>query len=427
MGDQNKVIHIEHGGSTNNNTEPPYDVIIQDDDQPEIFIFQNQQKMSNNKIIKFNLIDKSQTDYHISSQMWYYLSATIFQPVGLYPNIHIQAVIKKVFNETTNNTKYILLILSIPQQIIYRISLEQNEVTSLGRSNIMYHTTPLQPYLRILKLQISQNNNKLYGVAIDSRDYSIYNVIVEDWRYIDVSKVTIDKYIMKGNNNFYLFRSDNGLKQDVQQIEMVCTCPQKLMYFAVTKKKQYLLIWQDRFLMHLITLNYNENKKVCPQILQKIKILPEYSEDQLETYNIDEQEQLTFYGKLIFFIPPLYDKNFVIGFIDLNVYEIYLYHVNTKRMKKCMNNRIKDDLRKYITDYDCQHKTDHWITVQIIDEPNKRKDVINNFIRQAMKSFEFNIPQIINTIVMTYYYIQTIYLSKHNYDIFSFEVDQLFM
>ena len=150
-----------------NNTKPPYDIIIQNDNEPEIFILKknkNKNKSNPNKIniqiIKFNLIDESQTQYNITTEMSYYLSRTIFNPLCHYSNIQISSIIKRISNETTNEIKYVLLLLSTPQQIIYRISLEQEKVTSIGHCRIIYNSkvATLHPYLRILKFETSHKH-----------------------------------------------------------------------------------------------------------------------------------------------------------------------------------------------------------------------------------------------------------------------------
>ena len=344
----------------------------------------------------------------------------------------------RIIKESINNNetiKYIFLfILDVPSQRIHRISLldrfaEYPSKPGVILSHLTFRVTLNKPALFVLlRLMNDQNDNKLYGIAMNISDNSYHQFIYEDYKSMDTSWNT--KPIISTNaSDLYASPLDIHSQWIITKSNFY---PKYYIKYAVKNQQTYLLHWNSLFTMNLIRFNINTSTYNVDTITMK----PDYSSQELirscasNTNSNFKKNLLTFtvWSRLFLFITPLYDNNFYIAFIDVNIYQIYLYHVHNKQMMKCNNPHLLSRLRKSMIQQTHGNPPLDSLSINITDMVDNN-NLVNGYIRLIIATnMASSIPHMMNCIVLKYCVIQQVYICRCNVgQIFSFNVDELFI
>ena len=392
--------------------------------------------------------------YMITEQSYYY-----FDTGKLSPDLHLlfNDLLKYKRNQilnrfhttiikqktTTNNNKIIkstyLVILDIPSQIIHKISLldrsteypySPGTVLSYLTAVVTFNKGPLFVLLKLCSEPRTSNNNhsinnKLYGIAMNIKDNSYHQIIYEDSKSIDTSW-GIEPMISTKASDLYAHKSlDLYSKWIITNSNFY---PKYYIKYIIGNHKTYLLHWSSLFTMNLITFNIN----TVSYDVERITLKPAYSAKELlrlcaSNTNSNFKDNIvrwTIWSRLLLFITPLYDNNFYIAFFDINIWQIYLYHLHDKQMIKCNNDDLLSRLKSTITFSEQQSDT---LSINITDTVDN-KILVSGYVRLTISTTNLTIPQIIEHILIKYCRIQQIYISRCNVgEIISFNVDELFI
>lgn len=406
-----------------NNIDHKYhDYIMITNNQCETFMFYKYD-INRIKIIKLNNNNNNNHDhYTISPQLTKNLQQVFSNLIQYKRNNtynRFNATIKKITKHA--KIKYVLLIIDILDQIIYKILIDHNQskVISITHCDVIFDgiTTDDHQYLLILQIFCRQDNKdkNVYGIALNFKNYTYYNVKFSNWMDTDCEISNIKVSML---NEYRTFRSHAQFNS-------------YYIKYHVGKNAKFLLVWKNIFEMKLITFTHNKF------IIDYIDVKPKYSDDQLleltkSPHGFCSALDYTTKNKCIFFIPPLDNNNFFIGFIDFQIYKVSLYYVKSKQTIECRNNDLLKEFKQNIQ----YNKHSYSLQVNIFqtnDNINK-KIIISGFLHVIIKEFKQNIqyndnhiPQILIYIISKYYCpqimcIQDCYSSCR----FSFNVDELF-